>query len=38
MVKIFKDELVVSECSATIIAKYLDWINEEILIEGLITK
>jgi len=38
MVNIFKDELVVSECSATIIAKYLDWIKEEILIEGWITK
>jgi len=38
MVTIFKGEVVVSECSATIIAKYLDWIKEEIVIEGLITQ
>jgi len=38
MITIFKGEVVITECSATIIAKYLDWINEEILIEGLITK
>ena len=38
MVTIFKGEVVVSECSATIIANYLDWIKEEILIEGLITQ
>jgi hypothetical protein len=35
MIKIFKDQVIISECSATIIAKYLDWITEEIEIEGL---
>ena len=31
VIKTFNDRIVVSECSATIIVKYLDWMEEEIL-------
>jgi hypothetical protein len=30
MVRVFEDEMVITECSAVNIAKYLDWISEEI--------
>ena len=36
MVNVFEDETVISECSAVTIAKYIDWINEEIAIEGMV--
>jgi len=31
MVRIFKNESIISECSATIIANYLDWIEMEVI-------
>ena len=39
VVKIFKDEFIISECSATIITKYLNWIEEvlnEQSLEGMV--
>ena len=36
MIRVFGGEEIVSECSAVNIAKYLNWINEEIEIEGLV--
>jgi hypothetical protein len=38
IVEIFKGEAIVSECSATIIANYIDWIREEIHNEGMVRK
>jgi hypothetical protein len=36
MVRVFEDEMVIAECSAVNIAKYLDWISEEIKNEKMV--
>ena len=36
MITIFKGEVVITECYATIITNYLDWIKEEIHNEGMV--